>query len=352
MNRVIASLLLFCATFLVALRPVSAITVDTVFVGNAGNANDPRDGDMVSAGVQNCGAVPYEYRIGTYEVTNDQYVAFLNEKAKSDPLSLYSANMDSDARGGITRSGSDGIYNYAVKPNMGNKPVNYVSWYDAIRFTNWLHNGQGSGDTETGAYSVGALEADGTPIGAFNITRNVDAKWFLPTDNEWYKAAYHQPFAQGGPTNNYWLFPTALAVAPTVATANVVGDISNPGNAVANYNSGADWNNLDGNLTTVGSAGPQSKSFYGTFDQGGNVYEWNETRITNGRFFRGGAALSTATFLMASARSSADGTGQTSSRGFRVATVPEPSTSTLAAMAGLIGLTMAVRRQRDRVTSH
>ncbi len=79
---------------------------------------------------------------------------------------------------------------------MGDKPVNYVSWYDSIRFANWLNNGQGTGDTETGAYTL--LGGTPTPSNGVSITRNAGATWFLPSEDEWYKAAYHQPAAQGG----------------------------------------------------------------------------------------------------------------------------------------------------------
>ena len=85
---------------------------------------------------------------------------------------------------------------YTAKPNMGDKPVNFVSWYDAIRFANWLNNGQGDGDTETGAYTL--LGGTPTPSNGSSITRNPGATWFLPSEDEWYKAAYYQPAAQGG----------------------------------------------------------------------------------------------------------------------------------------------------------
>ncbi len=127
--------------------PAQAVTIPTVLVDNAGNA-----GEVQSQGT--FGGINYAYRIGTTEVTNAQYVEFLNAKAASDPLGLYETVMGVTDRGGISRSGSDGSYTYATRPNMANKPVNYVSWYDAIRFANWLHNGQGSGDTETGAYTL------------------------------------------------------------------------------------------------------------------------------------------------------------------------------------------------------
>ncbi len=124
-----------------------AVTIPTVPVGNLGNALDPSTGNLY-------GGVAYNYRIATTEVTNAQYAEFLNFKAASDPLGLYSTSMGGDARGGIRQSGVSGSYSYTTKTNMADKPVNYVSWYDAIRFANWLHNGQGSGDTETGAYML------------------------------------------------------------------------------------------------------------------------------------------------------------------------------------------------------
>ncbi len=159
MYRSITTLLSFCAISLLAPFSALGVTINTVPVGSAGNAND----------TTGFGSVAYGYRIGTYEVTNSQYVEFLNTKAKSDPLGLYNTNMGSDARGGITQSGVSGSFTYAAKTDMGNKPVNYVSWYDSIRFTNWLNNGQGTGDTEGGAYTI--LGGTPTPSNAATITR-------------------------------------------------------------------------------------------------------------------------------------------------------------------------------------
>ena len=313
-----------------------AVTIPTVPVGNVGNAADPLTGNLY-------GSVSYDYRIGTTEVTNAQYAEFLSAKAASDPLGLYNTNMGSDASGGITRSGASGSYIYAPKANMANKPVNYVSWYDSIRFANWLNNGQGAGDTETGAYTL--LGGTPTPSNGLSITRNVGGTWFLTSEDEWYKAAYHEPAAQGGDSDDYWLYPTASNSAPTVATADSVGDISNPGANVANYQSGADWNSQNGNVTTVGSAGPLSDSFYGTADQGGNVYEWNEALISSFRGMRGGSFISFASRLQSSLRFFSDPTSESFVIGFRVATVPEPSTLLLGAL-GMIGLLWWNKRRK------
>lgn len=122
-----------------------AVVIETVTVGNTGNAGEqPRlqcCGDPTSYG-----AVAYTFRIGKYEVTAGRYTEFLNAVAAGDPYGLYHTRMDYDAdpsREGcnIKRSGAPGSYTYSVAPDWANRPVNYVSWADAARFANWLHNG-------------------------------------------------------------------------------------------------------------------------------------------------------------------------------------------------------------------
>jgi formylglycine-generating enzyme len=297
-------------------------------VGNAGNAPDPTTG---------FGSVGYDYRIGTYEVTNSQYAAFLNSVAASDPNGLYNANMGSNARGGITRSGSDGSYTYSVRENFGDKPVNYVSWFDAARMSNWMTNGQGSGGTESGVYTLTG------PTTISGITRDLSNpnQVFIPNEDEWYKAAYHQPAAQGGDADNYWLYATQSNSVPTVASATSTGDVANPGQDVVNYQQGADWNGQDGNVTTVGSAG--STSFYGAFDMNGNVWEWNETLIGSFRGLRGGSFFNFENDLRSSFRDNFNPAGENVSVGFRLASpVPTPATAAILGFAGL----PAARRRR------
>gem|GEM_PF-1630753 len=123
-----------------------------------------------------------------------------------------------------------------------------------------------------------------------------------------------------------------------------MGDISNHGTNVANYQSNANWNAQNGNVTTVGSAGPLSESFYGTSDQGGNVFEWNEALISGSfRGLRGGSWDSTSGHLQSSFRFNSSPSGEDFGIGFRVATVPEPSTAVL----GIVGCAlMWVLRRR------
>jgi formylglycine-generating enzyme len=337
MKHFFPALFLVGAGCLLAPQSTSAVTIPTVSVGNVGNVNDPLTGSLY-------GGVSHAYRIGAHEVTNAQYAEFLKAKAANDPLGLYDENMGSNLRGGITQSGVSGSFTYTTRSNMANKPVNFVSWYDAIRFANWLHNGQGTSSTETGAYTI--LGNTATPSNGPIVTRNAGAMWFLPSEHEWYKAAFYQPAAQGGDADNYWLYPTKSNSEPTVATANAVGDISNPGANIANYNLGAGWNGQDfGNVTTVGSPGPLSQSFYGTLDQSGNVFEWTEANIAGFRNIMGGSHNSTANFLQSSSRIFIGAFDSAHNNGFRVATVPEPSAPALAALNAL-GLLITARRKR------
>jgi formylglycine-generating enzyme len=275
-----------------------AVTFDLVTVGDPGNACDP-------VGSGNCfGAVGHTYRIATHEVTNAQYAAFLNAKAALDPLALYNTDMAA-AWGGITRSGSSGSYTYSAVPGRENKPVNNVSFFDALRFANWLHNGQGDGSTETGAYTLlGGTPTPSNPM----VERNATARFFLPTDPEWYKAASYNT-----ETRVYYDYPAGtdtqiVCSAPTATpnTANCAGAAP-----------GADF-------TDVGSyTGSPSPS--GTFDQGGNVSEWTDmwAGILEQRFIRGGYVGSPATGLRGAVREYDDPWWESSVIGFRVATLED-----------------------------
>jgi formylglycine-generating enzyme required for sulfatase activity len=249
-------------TWTVSVDPLSGMAM--AFIENAGNPND----------TSGLGGVSYEYRIAIHEVTNAHYVEFLNAVAASDPNGLYAPIMTSSDRGGIERSGAPGSYTYSVKPNFDDKPANGFSWYDAARFCNWLHNGkptgpQGPATTEDGAYDM-SLPGD-------QIVRK-PAWYFIPTHDEWYKAAYYDPFdpgADGSGTPDYWLYPTRSDAEPVKAMANAVGDVTNPGPNVANMDKGADWNEENGNVTTVG--GTTSRSVWGLLDMAGNINEQTET---------------------------------------------------------------------------
>ncbi|MCP4007668.1 MAG: formylglycine-generating enzyme family protein [bacterium] len=186
-----AGAFLLLAVLLPGASAWAQVTIDWVTVGGAGN----------SADTTGLGAVATEYRISQHEVTNAQYAAFLNAVAATDTNGLYSASMGA-APGGITQVGAVGSFTYAPIAGRENMPVNYVSFYDALRFANWLHNGQPTGaqdatTTEDGAYTIITEVYPGTVL-----TRNPGATVFLPSEDEWYKAAYYDPS-----TDTYFDYP-------------------------------------------------------------------------------------------------------------------------------------------------
>jgi formylglycine-generating enzyme required for sulfatase activity len=168
------------------------------------------------------GFVDYEYFISKYEITNQEYVEFLNSVAQTDTYGLFNILMQSNVRGGIIRSGSSGSYIYNSKTNMNNKPANHINWHNAARFANWLNNNRPVGPqdnttTENGAYTLNGNS--GRPL------RNSGYIYYIPTENEWYKAAYYK----GGSNNaGYWDYATRSDTAPTPVYSDFSGNGIDP----------------------------------------------------------------------------------------------------------------------------
>jgi sulfatase modifying factor 1 len=353
MSRSTSKLQLFIILSVAVATPsVYAIVIPVVPIGNPGNPADMRYLD--SGNPNGVGAVSYSFFMGKTEVTNTQYVAFLNAVASTDPYGLYNTNMGSATTwGGIVRNGSSGNYTYSVKAvalngsySYGEKPVVWVDWGDTLRFANWLHHGQPSGQenattTEDGAYTLnGAVSR----TALLAVTRNPGARWWLPNEDEWYKAAYHK---NDGATANYWNYPTRMDNEPD----NNVPSLDT-GNS-ANFS----FSNID--TTTGNSSYPAtdagaytlSGSAYGTFDQGGNAEEWVETLVeaSNGtllRRLRGGPWLDNSQVMHAQYNYDAvfpDADGRFI--GFRLAGVPEPRSAYVGAL-GMAMLSLWIGRKR------
>jgi len=315
----------------------NAVTIATVPVGNPGNAGELSGGAGGYGPPRICGAVAYDYRIGATEVTAGQYRDFLNSVGGVDTYGLYNTGMSSTTLGsGIARTGGGTVgnpYTYSVASDFMNRPVNYVSYWDSCRFSNWLNNGQPAGaqnasTTEGGSYTLnGYSGGDGR-----TIQRNPGSKWAVTSEDEWYKGAYYNPA-----TSSYYDYPTSSDTAPGQDMADVSGNN-------ANYYTGSGPYPIDSPYyTTVAGEFQDSDSPYGTFDQGGNVWEWNESVVSDtARGLRGGSFGGYGrgdSYLRASSRDYSDAVGYPSYEhdylGFRVVQVPEPTTLAVLALGGV-----------------
>ena len=220
------------------------------------------------------------------------------------------------------------------------QPAADVSWYEAAAFVNWMN-------TSTGKQAAYNLTFDGRAwgmklwssqeawtAGGINLFRNKDATYFLPSENEWYKAAYYH--AAGA---NYFLYPTESSTAPVAVDGG-----TRPNTAV--YNKKAD---VPAGVDVAGAL-----SAYGTMGQGGNVWEWTETAASGAnnapserRVVRGGGWDSREDVLRSSFRAYEKPSSDRNEYGFRVASIPEPSTFALLLLgASAIYLHASLKRAR------
>ncbi len=319
--------------------PSGDTSLQFVTVGNPNNVADPSTG---------FGNVSYAFKMGKYDVTQAQYATFLNAVAKTDTYGLYdSFFMASNGwTFGIAQSGSPGSYSYAVTGtdvDKDNIPMCDVTWGDAARFCNWLQNGQpsgaeGNGTTETGAYTLSGATSQGELMA---VARNPGATYFIPSENEWYKAAYYK----GGGTNaGYWTYPTQSNTAPI----NTLPDTGNHANFFDYHDTGnGGYTDPVDYLTPVGdfalSPGP-----YGTYDMGGDVDQWTEKDINSlYRGLGGGPFNGYSDNLAASSDLYVSPWTYDNGIGFRVAAIPEPASIALLLAGGLCLLAYAWRRRRQ-----
>lgn len=283
----------------------TSVTMDFVTVGDAGNVADAEV--MSTDGTTGYGSVPYAYRIGKYEVSEAQWDAVVAANA-GDLLN------------------DPGYWG-------GNQPVAAISWNEAAMFCNWLT----SGNVTQGAYAINGSGVV-TGIDRAAAASTYGTVYFIPTEDEWYKAAYYKG---GGTSAGYWDYPTQ-------------DDVSNPPDGI-DFSGDPDFDAVfsDGGYhlsqpNNADNAGVLSA--YGTMGQGGNVFEWNETLITgSSRGLRGGPFEYGLDGLPASLRFWHDPSSiEHDDLGFRVASnevVPEPGSLALTISGATLALIWRWRRK-------
>lgn len=285
-NGVLALLALTALTL--RAETINGININFSNIGNIGNTND-------SSGY---GAVGYNYRIGKYEITASQWaVAFA-----------------ADPRVGVAGSWA------------GEQPAGLVTWYEAAKFCNWLT----TTDAYTGVYQ---FDGGGSYLGMDRSYRNGSGvAYVLPTENEWYKAAYFKPDASG-----YSLYANGSGATPL--------DVYTPNQTGWNYN-GSSTTNMGAPWAVGGSMEEQN----GTYDMMGNVWEWTEEAQASGNGnFWGGAYNSSLSDLQSGDPDPVidPPNSQYDTVGFRIASVPEPGTLSLMSLSTLgLFATRSMRRRK------
>lgn len=264
----------------------TTINIDFVNIGYAGNTADG----------SGYGAVAYNYQIGKFEVTADQW----------DAVRLADPNLGTASSGGFS----------------GQQPT-ATDWIEAARFCNWLT----SGNVHNGAYQFDSGTGYLIGVNRSAAVSTYGTVYALPSENEWYKAAYFKSDGSG-----YTLYATG----DSIPTAGVGG---------VNYNSDDTW--------AVGAGTPLSIENNGTFDMDGNISEWTESPkdgvlddLYEIRTIKGGYWFESEVALRSSWRNGLSATEDFGGTGFRVAAIPEPSSITLICMTGGAGyMIRRIRRQ-------
>ncbi len=285
----------------------NSFEISFVQISQTNNATDPASGNRY-------GAVPYEYRAGISEITESM----------------------------ITKATASGLVGVTAGAwTNQNQPAGLLNWFEAAAFVNFLNTNSG----KTAAYNLAwsgtawsmtlQSSSNAWTLGGTNLYRNKNAYYFLPSENEWYKAAYYNPAG-----TNYFLYPTASSSVPTAVTSG-----TNTGTAVFAGN---------GVVPTQPAVVTNSggRSTYGTMGQGGNLREWTES-ATDGlndfpndpRAMRGGYYPALAGTLASTNRDTFDPFLPNVSFGFRVASIPEPSTYALLLLGA--GAMYLWKRRRD-----
>ncbi len=324
----------------------TSTVMDFVPIGNPGNVGKT----VGTSGT--FGSVATTFNMGRSEVSNTEYITFLNAVAKSDPYGLYNTNMGTFSTGGITRTGSSGSFVYTAKAGFENKSANFVNVYSAARFTNWLHNGAPTSVASGLVDSIinnGAYTLANVAIPTAALVRNVGAQAFLPTRDEWFKAAYYSQSLNAG-SGGYFRYATSSDTLP--AATSTAGDV-NTNVAYYGFASSAGPMDVDGLANTV--------SPYGARGMFGNMAEWLQNSNTTQAFWIGGwytmpvtGATGPNTFANSDTFAGAlqSSTTATASMGFRVAAVPEPSTIMLAVLGlATVGGGEIARRRKARAAA-
>ena len=282
----------------------NAFTLAFETIGDPGN----------TAGTGGYGAVVYDYRLSTHEVSDDV----------------------------LQRAVNSGLTGVTAGAWSGDQPAAFVDWFEAAAFVNFLNTDRGftpaydlSWDGQSWSMNLWST-ADAWQLGGENLYRHKDAFYFLPSESEWFKAAYYKG---GGTDAGYWSYPTQQDNAPTAVASGILA-----GTAV-----------YDGQAEPASVLANGGLAAYGQRGMGGNVSEWTESAwdglnnsVSEDRTVRGGDWFGSFDQLASDSRDINAPLYESDFIGIRVASVPEPSTVALLLLTGVAARLWHWRLKRGR----
>lgn len=217
------------------------------------------------------GRVDYEYRMAQTEVTGAMWFEFVQAYAPYVEPGFHVSTEFTSFQVQI-RYNPDNTVRY-VLPESNRERAVQVGWRFAARFCNWLHNNQASNREafEQGVYDTSTFGEDASGNLTDQATRSPGSRYWIPTRDEWVKAAYYDPNRYGLHQPGYWQYPTMSDLAPIPGP---------PG--VGQTSAGWDFFQAQQPLPTVG-AYSNITSPWGLFDLSGGQQEWLEDRVFSSR---------------------------------------------------------------------
>ncbi|MEO1585236.1 MAG: SUMF1/EgtB/PvdO family nonheme iron enzyme [Planctomycetota bacterium] len=252
-----------------AQQPPPDYGFDFVTIGDAGN--DPWMGTDVTGRITNPGAVNYEYRIARFETRTSQFIEFMNVIGSIDPnRASIVAPTFWGASGSFQPDGTVRFTQFSEE--SGDYPVVGISWRLAARYANWLHNDKAAtaDAINFGAYDTTTFESDPDTGDLLDqVSRSPDARYWIPSLDEWFKAAHYDPNRNGPGEGGYWDFPNGNNEP---LTPGLPGE---PGAETSYRVDEAGFNEL----TIPVGAYPETQSPWGLLDVSGGATEWTETYL-------------------------------------------------------------------------
>ncbi|MFA6043671.1 MAG: SUMF1/EgtB/PvdO family nonheme iron enzyme [Phycisphaerales bacterium] len=246
--------------------------IQFVTVGSPGNA--PWTGGGLYTNHR--GVVDYSYRIGKFEVTTSQWVEFMNavfDRPASDRVLFVVHPAVWGAQS--TTPNTPGGERWTASGTNAMLPVGGIDWRTCAIYCNWLCNGK---STDRSAFLSGAYDV--STFGYLNngslftdqLTHSPGAQYWIPTTDEWLKAAHYDPNRYGTGQGGWWANANRSDTPPVYGPPGV---LVNGQPSAAN----SDWDGFSfpgRNPFAVPLGAYNVTSAFGLYDTAGGTSEWTE----------------------------------------------------------------------------